>query len=504
MNLHRILIATPVALVLAGALVAAPRDVRPNHWAYNSIQRLAEENLLGSWAGTFDGSKNVNRAEAAQIVARLLHVAESGGGIFKPADIAHLNRLANEFRDDLAGAETKLTRVEDQEIALRDTLAAMKRGSFTGDTHPSKGIEFTGYLATALVATDDGAATLPPAGGLTPVRTRYTGTTPDQTFFTLPQASMAMDAWLGDGWGYHMQMDYSTDATNAVGGGVGLNEAYLTKEGFGKGGVDFKLGGFALPFQSWEINGPFRTPRKTITPSAFSSFYEGLRPVGFEITGPFHSEVEMQWRLGIFTGIDAPVGAGFTFGAMSDGVGLGALGASTTFDDTYGLYLELEGEFGSRDGGYRLGTFDNGGDHGVGINVTPSSELNGLQGGLWYDFGAVGATFQMSVLESDPGTGPFAVNEMSTWYLMLDFEVNEKNSVALRYDDWENDLQVPPPGIAGTNGDSFTFAMRRELGATSDLKFEALFVDERGRGAPGASPRDIKDDVFQLRYSVWF
>lgn len=504
MNLHRILLAAPLAMALASATLAAPRDVRPNHWAYSSIQRLAEENLLGSWAGTFDGTKQVNRSEAAQVIARLLDVAASGGGVFKPADILQLNRLADEFRDDLEASEARITRIEDQEIAIRDALDALKRGTFSGGRARKKGMEFTGYLATSLVLTDDGGATFPPPGGLTPVRTRYTGTTADQTFFTLPQASMAIDAFLGDGWGFHMQMDYATDVINAIGGGVGLNEAYLTKEGFGKGGVDLKLGGFALPFQSWEMTGPFRTPKNTITPSAINTFFEGLRPVGFELTGPIPAEVDLEWRLGIYTGMDTPVGAGFTLGGMSDAAGLGALAGSATFDDTYGLYVELEGKFGDGDGGYRFGTFDNGGDHGVGLAPTPSSQLNGLVGGAWYDWGVVGATFQMVGLESDPGIGPFAVNEMSSWYLSLDFEVTERKTLIARYDDWENDVQVLPGAIAGTKGDAFTLAMRRELSATSDLKVEALFTNESGRGGAAAGPRDVKDDVFQIRYSVWF
>src|SRR5690606_27054049 len=145
--------------------------------------------------------------------------------------------------------------------------------------------------------------------------------------------------------------------------------------GFGKGGVDLKLGGFALPFQSWEMNGPFRTPKRTITPSAYSTFFEAMRPVGFELQGPINAEVDIEWRLGIFNGTDTPVGGGFAVGAMSDGVGLGALARAATFDDKYGLYVELEGKFGSEDGGWRFGTMNNGGDHGVGIAAVPSSEL---------------------------------------------------------------------------------------------------------------------------------
>jgi hypothetical protein len=505
MNLHRTLLAGPMVLALASATLAAPSDVRPNHWAYSSIQRLAEKNLLGRWAGTFDGKRMVSRAEAAQIIARLLDAAGSGGGAFTPSDIRELNNLADEFGADLDAAGARVAQVEEQELAIRDTLAALKRGTFSGGTSKGKkGIHFSGYLATSLTSTDDGTATLAPAGGLTPVRTRYTGTTADQTFFTLPQASMAVDAFVGEGWGFHMQLDYTTDTINAIGTGVGLNEAYLTKEGFGRGGVDLKLGGFALPFQSWEFNGPFRTPKKTITPSAIGTFFEAFRPIGFELEGPLPSEVDLEWRLGIFNGADTAVGAGFTVGAMNDGVGLGALGGSTTNDNTYGLYVELEGKFGDDNGGYRFGSFDNGGDHGVGITATNSQELNGLVGGLWYDFGFTHATFQMVDLESDPGTGPTNVNEISSWYLMLDFEINDDSAFVLRYDDWTNDVQVPPGALAGTNGDAFTLAFRRELSPTSDIKFEALFVDEAGRGAPATSARDIDDDLVQLRYSVWF
>jgi len=508
------------ATVGASAYAANPfSDVPRTHWAYESIQKAVDAGILQGYEGKFHGDKLVNRYQMAVIVKKILDTVGSKGGTggagMKADDIKNLEQLTIEFADELALLNTKVSTLEDSFVQLRGEVDKLKGGSGASSGGGLTNA-FTGMVSVALVSTDDGAGLTPTAGG--PL-TRYniSGVT-DQMFFTIPQASIALDKEVGEGIGLHVQYDYGTnvvggtlDGTNLITGNpVGLNEAYLlVDEIFGDIGA--KIGGFALPFQSWEINGPFRTSTYTITPSAINTAFEASRVVGLEISKMKDVDpADFQWRLGIFNGSDFPLGTTPTIGAMNDQVGLAGLGNSNTYDDSFGFYLDLEsGNDPDRNWGWRLGFFDMGGDVG-GIappppgSPLPSDEVDGFQVGFWWkndDF-RVMMQYLSADVEASPVAGTGANFDVDSWYILVNYQMNEDSSLTLRYDDWENEGDTV--GIAtGLEGDAFTFAYNRKTSDTSMFQFEYITPDEDTEpSVPGTG--DFDDDLVQLRYKVWF
>jgi hypothetical protein len=528
-------LAAAMAVTLVGSTFAASNpfsDVPRTHWAYEAISRAVEAGILQGFDGKFHGEKLVNRYQMAVIIKKMLDKVGSMGGSsgsgMKAEDIQNLEALTIEFADELALLNVKVSTLEDSFVELRNEVDALKSGRGASAHAASMGgaglaNAFTGFISVGLVNTDDGTQTLAgvPVPGPAPANTRYTNTTPDQTFFTIPQVSVAVDTEVSDGVGLHVQYDYGTDANNQplaaglggpIGGLVGLNEAYIfVDELFGD--VGGKIGGFALPFQSWEVNGPFRTLNDTITPSAKNTFMEGIRVVGIEASKTKNVDPsDVQWRLGIFTGGDIPTATGpIPLGLMNDGVGQAGLSRSFTNDDSFGYYLDIEsGNDPDKSWGWRLGFFDLGGDLNVGaLTAAPSHEISGYQVGFWWkndDF-----KVQLEWMNADdtysaaPGTPD---NEMNAWYVLVNWKMNEDSSVSLRYDDWTNDnwAGVATPGAdVDLEGDSFTFAWNRKISDTSMFQFEYLSVDQDYVGAiPGGVPDDVDDDLVQFRYKVWF
>jgi hypothetical protein len=432
-----------------------------------------------------------------------------------PADIQNLEQLTIEFADELALLNVKVSTLEDSFTELRNQVDNMKGGA--GRAAPAgTGISnaFTGFLAVALVSTDDG--TCVNCGATNGNYTRWTGTTADQMFFTLPQASIALDTEVGDGIGLHVQYDYSTDVPNNLGAGVGLNEAYLfVDELFGD--IGGKIGGFALPYQSWEINGAFRSSDMTITPSAKNTALEAVRVVGLDITKTKDVDpADFKWNFLLFNANDIALGTTPFMGPMADGTGLGALSRSATFDDSFGFGINLEsGDDPDKSWGWRLGWFDLGGDTSAVPAVVPpgglpaglanSDELSAFQLGFWWKNDNFKVVLEWLDGENEfAAAGPGNSNDITTWYLLVNYKMNDKTSLSLRYDDWENEVNTAGVGT-GSEGDAFTFAWNRRISDTSMFQFEYLILDDEvNAGAPIVGGSDSDDDLIQFRYKVWF
>jgi hypothetical protein len=508
------------ATIGASAYAANPfSDVPRTHWAYESIQKAVDAGILQGYEGKFHGDKLVNRYQMAVIVKKILDTVGSKGGAtgagMKPDDIKNLEQLTIEFADELALLNTKVSTLEDSFVQLRGEVDKLKGGSGAGATGGGLTNAFTGMVSVALLNTDDGAGTTPPVGGFGgPVRTRYAGA-PDQTFFSIPQASIALDKEVGEGIGLHVQYDYGTNGLGvgaaldgtSQGAAVGLNEAYLlVDEIFGDIGA--KIGGFALPFQSWEVNGPFRTCNYTITPSVINTAFEVSRVVGLEISKMKDVDpADFQWRLGIFNGSDVALGGSAAAGGIgfqNDIAGMAGLTNSATFDDSFGFYLDLEsGNDPDRNWGWRLGFFDMGGDNGnVGPGPAASDEIDGFNVGFWWKNDDFRVMLQYLNANAESGVIGGATDiDSDAWYILINYQMNEDSSLSLRYDDWENENNVP--GITGgSEGDSFTFAYNRKTSDTSMFQFEWISPDEDALNVPGSG--DIDDDLVQLRYKVWF
>ena len=528
-------LAAALAVTMAGSAFAASNpfsDVPRTHWAYEAISRAVEAGILQGFDGKFHGEKLVNRYQMAVIIKKMLDkvgsMGGSGGSGMKAEDIQNLEALTIEFADELALLNVKVSTLEDSFVELRNEVDALKSGRGASASVSSGGLAnaFTGFISVGLVSTDDSSQT--PAGGGAAVfgipSTRYTGIAPDQTFFTIPQVSVALDTEVADGVGLHIQYDYGTDGLNStmapgapIGGLVGLNEAYIfVDELFGD--IGGKVGGFALPFQSWEVNGPFRTLNDTITPSAKNTFFEGIRVVGIEASKTKDVDpADVQWKLGIFTGGDIPAGAALPIAGQNDSLGQAALARSFTNDDSFGYYLDLEsGNDPERSWGWRLGFFDLGGDNnGLGgpppvglVTAAPSIEIDGYQVGFWWKNDDVRVQFEwMDQDQTYTGAPGIPDMEANAWYLMVNWKMNEDSSITLRYDSFENE-NVLGASTLGFNsdleGDGFTLAWNRRITDTSMFQFEYLSNDIDQPGPiPGPVASDVDDDLIQFRYKVW-
>ncbi len=522
MNWKALAAGTLAMAALASSTIAGPfSDVPRSHWAYGALTRAVDAGVLEGYDGKFHGEKLINRYQMAVIIKRLLDsVGRSGGPVaagMNTEDVRNLEAMMIEFADELALLNVKVSTLEDSFVELRGEVDRMKMGH--GASHMSHDMggggglanAFTGFVSVGLISTDDGTSGVAPAGGFAAngaQRTRYTATSQDQTFFSLPQASIALDTEVGDGVGLHVQYDYGTDALNG-GASVGLNEAYLfVDEIFGN--IGGKIGGFALPFQSWEINGPMRTLNETITPSAKNTFLERFRPIGFELGKVQDVDpADVKWHLGVFTGSDSAVGGAPALGNLNDN-NQQRLSASNTFDDSFGYYLDVEsGDDPDRNWGWRVGLFDMGGDNtavpagGAGApaaGLANSQEVDGWQVGFWWKNDDFKVQFEYMGADSESAPGVGGTTDLTAFYVALNWKMNEDSSITIRYDDWENEVNTPV--ASGSEGDAITFAWNKKLSDTSMFQFEWISPDEQNIG--GGNAADVDDDLVQFRYKVWF
>lgn len=106
-------ICTLLLSVTSTALAANPfDDVPKNHWAYDSISKLAKAGYVDGYGdGTFRGDKPLTRYEMAQIVGKIisdvdkLHNADA-------ASNSEVLKLEKEFNDELQSFGVRLSKVE--------------------------------------------------------------------------------------------------------------------------------------------------------------------------------------------------------------------------------------------------------------------------------------------------------------------------------------------------------------------------------------------------------
>ena len=461
-------------------------DVPMNHWARKSLSRAVDTGILvGYEDGSFRGQKLINRFQMAMVIKRIFDEVQLQG----PSNVGYdeeamkeLEKAMIEYADELELFNVKLNRLEKDTSVLKSDLAALKSHGMKPSGKNLAG-GFSGFLSVGFVDTDRQTCTGCPAG--TTGRTRYTAPG-HANFFTIPQSSLGLDTKVGKGLSLHVQYDYSTDGGNVVGGGVGLNEAYLVADEI-IGSFGGKVGGFALPFQNWEINGPFRSSQFTITPSAKNTYLEAQRVVGMEIERkkPSESGDDLDVRVGVFSGSD---GASWLlpFGRQNDAVGLGALTGTATLDDNFGFYVDIEGgQKRNPQAGYRIGFFDASGD-----SVKGAPSVDGWQVGFWFQGANVHFLFEYLDVDQELGA---TRNTMDSAYALMNWNLTNRDSVTARIEKFTN-------VIAGTtrSGSSTTFAFNRKLGNNSLLQLEYLSPDDKG------PPSDVDDELIQLRYKVWF
>ncbi len=466
-----------VALLLVNSVYGAQfSDVPRTHWAYDAIDRAVAAGVLQGYDGKFAGKRLLNRYQMAVITKNILENFQKGevpAAAKSEVKLAqNLEALVIEFAEELALVSVRVASLEDTVQDLKKELNKPAQPVVGSD------IGFTAFAAVALVFNDD------TNGGATRYSNLNRGV--DSEFFDVPQLSLGIDKDLGQGVYFHAQFDYNSDLGNAA--GVGVNQAYfLVDELFGDIGA--KIGAFAPPF-SMEHNGPFRTLNMTITPSIANSYHNMYRFTGLEIQKTDIEPGEISWKFGIVSGSDDLAAAGMFLSDFHFNVN------RVETDDGLGFYIwigkepEREGDFG-----WNFSYMDNGGDNnpGAGFTASPGGETDFFQVGFKWQEDEF--TLLMQYLDGTSDTG--ADLDFTTFYVLLSYQVDERQSFTFRYDDVEQENAA-----ASQSGDAFTIAYNRKITDNTMIQVEYCTPDDGGFGASGED--DFGDDLIQIRYKVHF
>ena len=112
--MNKKLLAALVATMAVGttALAANPfEDVPQDSWAYNSVVQLANSGIIQGVDGVhFQGERNITRYEAAEIVAKAMAHEDRANAEQR----ALINKLANEFSDELNNLGVRVSNLEER------------------------------------------------------------------------------------------------------------------------------------------------------------------------------------------------------------------------------------------------------------------------------------------------------------------------------------------------------------------------------------------------------
>ena len=145
--MNKKLLATLVATMAVGttAFAANPfQDVPQDSWAYNSVVELANSGIIQGVDGVhFQGERNITRYEAAEIVAKAMAHEDRANAEQR----ALINRLADEFSDELNNLGVRVSNLEDRVGNVKLTGDARVRYMKQGDTLKNDGSwQFRGRL----------------------------------------------------------------------------------------------------------------------------------------------------------------------------------------------------------------------------------------------------------------------------------------------------------------------------------------------------------------------
>lgn len=132
-----IIAAALLVLAAAGARAVEIKDVPPNHWAYESIQKLVEKGYIAIYDDkTFRGDQAVSRTVFAAALAKLIDDVESGRIKMSGSDAREVQRLSEEFASDMADYEARIAKLEKR-------IADIESGEVVVQTDVSKAtVEF--------------------------------------------------------------------------------------------------------------------------------------------------------------------------------------------------------------------------------------------------------------------------------------------------------------------------------------------------------------------------
>ena len=88
-------------------------DVPADHWAYDAVSELTSKGVVNGFPdGTFRGNQNMTRYEMAQIVAKAMAKVNTPGVVTSGTDKAMVDKLAAEFKDELANLGVRVDELE--------------------------------------------------------------------------------------------------------------------------------------------------------------------------------------------------------------------------------------------------------------------------------------------------------------------------------------------------------------------------------------------------------
>ena len=104
--------AATAVLGVTTAFAANPfSDVTPDSWAYQAVSQLANAGVINGYPdGTFKGQNNITRYEMAQMVAKAMANQDRANA----EQQAMINRLADEFSNELNNLGVRVARLEDR------------------------------------------------------------------------------------------------------------------------------------------------------------------------------------------------------------------------------------------------------------------------------------------------------------------------------------------------------------------------------------------------------
>ena len=106
------MLAATAVLGVTTAFAANPfSDVTPDSWAYQAVSQLAQSGIVNGYPdGTFKGQNNITRYEMAQMVAKAMANQDRANA----EQQAMINRLADEFSNELNNLGVRVARLEDR------------------------------------------------------------------------------------------------------------------------------------------------------------------------------------------------------------------------------------------------------------------------------------------------------------------------------------------------------------------------------------------------------
>ena len=107
-----VIFAATAVLGVTTAFAANPfSDVTPDSWAYQAVSQLANAGVINGYPdGTFKGQNNITRYEMAQMVAKAMANQDRANA----EQQAMINRLADEFSNELNNLGVRVARLEDR------------------------------------------------------------------------------------------------------------------------------------------------------------------------------------------------------------------------------------------------------------------------------------------------------------------------------------------------------------------------------------------------------